>query len=139
MLKKEIRPCIRGLRRFEKLGCPEKAWARETGEGCPAWKEYTIPGEEGKPPIVIKDCIDSLSEHWKFESLKLLEGNQVATESLRNGMCEQGPGGEVVPKLNRGLMSLAAAINNGNRLLSSDLINSRVNMATIFSDERILG
>jgi hypothetical protein len=90
------RPCIRGLKEFRK-GCPEKHW--DGNSGCPAWKEYTVPQEGGKP-ILIKDCIDCLSEHWQFEAVKLLEGNQQATESFRNGMCQTGPDGKTYPKPN---------------------------------------
>jgi len=99
MTKKPKRPCVRGLKDFKKTGCPERCWDRATGEGCPAWKEYTIPTvEKGKPPIIRKDCIDIHQEHWQFESLKLLEGNQQATEGFRNDMCETGPDGKVYPK-----------------------------------------
>ncbi|WP_320040750.1 hypothetical protein [uncultured Desulfobacter sp.] len=119
MSKKVIRPCIRGLKRFEKCGCPEKYFDPATGEGCPAWKEYTIPGAPDEMPNIIKDCIDCLSEHWRFESLKLLEGNQVATESLRNGICEEGPDGFVCPKPNRDVLALAAAINAENKTLKA--------------------
>jgi len=97
MSKKPVRPCIRGLECFRKTGCPQSYWTPATPEGCPAWKEYTVPTDGGKP-IMIKDCIDMLSEHWQFEALKLLEGNQQATESFRNGMCEVSPDGKVVPK-----------------------------------------
>jgi|FLOH01.1.fsa_nt_gi hypothetical protein len=99
------RPCIRGLSVFKK-GCPEKYW--DGSGGCPAWKEYTIPSEGGKP-IIIKDCIDVLKEHWQFESLKLLEGNQKATESFRNGMCEEVDG-RVYPKMDRAIISLMSII-----------------------------
>lgn len=101
------RPCIRGLKEFKK-GCPEKAW--NGSDGCPAWKEYTIPQDDSKP-ILIKDCIDCLQEHWQFESLKLLEGNQRATESFRNGMCEQAGDGQVYPKTTKALLQLAGVID----------------------------
>ncbi len=61
------RPCIRGLKEFQKSGCPEKHW--DGKEGCPAWKEYTIPGGEGKPPVIMKDCIDMLSEYALAEDI----------------------------------------------------------------------
>jgi hypothetical protein len=100
------RPCIRDLKPFKK-GCPEKCWDKVSG--CPAWKEYTVPGEAGKPPVILKDCIDNLSENWQFEALKLLEGNQQATETFRNGMCET-VGGKVVPKMDRAVLSLVSTI-----------------------------
>ncbi len=114
-----MRPCIRNIDKFKRCGCPEKHWDRSTGEGCPAWKEYTIPGDEGRKPIIIKDCIDCLSEHWKFVSLKLLEGNQVSIESMRNGLCEQDNDGRIVPKANKGLLALAAAMVEENKAMKA--------------------
>jgi len=107
---KIIRPCIRGLQVFQKSGCPEKCWDRVNGKGCPAWKEYTIVNEKGKP-IILKDCIDGLTEHWSFEALKLIEGTQVATESLRNGMCEEIDG-KVYPKPDQIMLSFMNILNN---------------------------
>ncbi len=106
------RPCIRGLKEFKK-GCPEKYWDGKSG--CPAWKEYTIPGDNGQKPCVIKDCIDCLSEHWQFEALKLLEGNQKATESFRNGMCQTGPDGKDYPKPDPGTLSLLRLVQENTR------------------------
>jgi len=105
------RPCIRGLKAFKK-GCPEKAW--NGSDGCPAWKEYTIPQTDGKP-IILRDCIDGLSEHWRFEALKLLEGNQKATESFRNGMCESAPDGKVYPKMDRAVLGLVEILQTEQR------------------------
>ena len=108
---KNKRPCIKGLKDFQKRGCPEKYWDKLTGEGCPAWKEYTVPAEQpDKPPRVIKDCVEMLSEYWHFEALKLLEGNQKATESFRNGMCEAGPDGQIYPKVDRGVLGLMSML-----------------------------
>jgi hypothetical protein len=107
MPKRNKRPCIRGLKDFQKSGCPEKHWDGQ--DGCPAWKEYTVPGEPSKPPKIIKDCIDCLSEHWQFEALKMLEGNQMATESFRNCMCEE-VAGQVVPKMDRAVMELVSIL-----------------------------
>lgn len=114
---KHKRPCIRNLDCFKKTGCPEKAWDGQ--EGCPAWKEYIVPQEGDKPPTIIKDCIDILKEHWAFEALKLLEGNQQATESFRNGMCETGPDGRVYPKPDAGICSLLSIIENATLKSSS--------------------
>ncbi len=110
MPKQPTRPCIRNLDRFKKTGCPEKYW--DGNSGCPAWKEYTIPGEDGQKPQVIKDCIDVLSEHWQFEALKLLEGNQRATESFRNGMCETGRDGKVYPKPDPATLALTTVLKD---------------------------
>jgi len=123
MSKKLKLPCIRGLKDFQKKGCPGKHWDKATGEGCPAWKEYTQPGEPGKPPNIIKGCIDNLSEHWQFEALKMLEGNQRATESLRNGVCEE-VNGQIYPKMDRAVLNLVAMLQQEkeNRLLSASLI-----------------
>ena len=109
------RPCIRGLREFKK-GCPEKYW--DGNSGCPAWKEYTVTNDGGKP-IIIKDCIDMLTEHWSFEALKLLEGNQQATETFRNGMCETASDGKVYPKVDRAIVSLLGVIKNQRRQIEN--------------------
>ena len=109
------RPCIRDLKPFKK-GCPEKCW--DGNSGCPAWKEYTVPGEPGNPPVILKDCVDMLTEHWSFEALKLLEGNQQATETFRNGMCEV-VNGKTVPKMDRASLSLLNVIKQQRQLNAS--------------------
>lgn len=120
MSKKIIVPCTQGIKCFDKSGCPEKVFERASGEGCPAWKEYTIPADgEHVKPIILKGCAHLLKEHWAFEALKLIEGNQRATESLRNGMCEQDPNGHVVPKTNRDILALAAVINKEHQTLKA--------------------
>lgn len=98
------RPCIRGLKEFKK-GCPEKAW--DGNSGCPAWKEYTIPGQGGNAPFILKDCVDCTSEYWQIEALKLLEGNQVAIETFRNNMSTEGS-----PKPDPALMKIATLMEN---------------------------
>lgn len=108
MPKKYNPPCIQGLKAFQKKGCPGQVFDEYTGEGCQAWKEYSTPGEPGKPPVVLKGCSLLLAEHWQFEALKMLEGNQQATEKLRNGLCQDGPNGQTHPKANPMALSLLA-------------------------------
>lgn len=104
-----MRPCRYSTKKFQPKGCPEKSWDRVTGEGCPYWKEYNIPTENGKP-VIVRDCIDCLSELWAFKALGLLEGNQVATESFRNGMCETGPDNKVYPKASLGFAAMVNTV-----------------------------
>ncbi len=109
MPKKRNPPCTGSQDKgFLKNGCPEKYWDGQSG--CPKWKEYTQPGESGKSPAIIKGCTDILLEHWQFEALKMLEGNQQATESFRNGMCET-INGVTQPKLNAGDEALLTILN----------------------------
>lgn len=103
MTKKGKRTCIKGLPDF-KNGCPEKHGVYP--DGCPAWKEYTVSQDNHNGPVVIRDCVDVLKERWQFEALKLLEGNQRATESFRNGMCETAKDGQVYPKVDRAVLEL---------------------------------
>lgn len=111
MPKKRNPPCTGSNdKTLLKNGCPEKFWDGQ--EGCPKWKEYTQPGKPGEPPIVIKGCTDILMEHWQFEALKMLEGNQQATESFRNGMCEEVDG-QVVPKMDRAVIGLVSILQRG--------------------------
>ncbi|MCP3686566.1 MAG: hypothetical protein GY861_28340 [bacterium] len=113
MTKKIKRPCIRGLKEFSKGGCPEKGYDKVDGSGCPAWKEYTIPPPcKSKGPITLKDCIDGLSEYWQFEALKLLEGNQAATESFRNNMSTA-----TGPKPDPALVHIATMMENQQKYL----------------------
>lgn len=127
------RPCIRGLKEFKK-GCPEKCW--NGNEGCPAWKEYTIKDNKDGGIKIIKDCIDNLQEIWAFESLKLLEGNQIATESFRNGMTEEIDG-KIYPKPDRGIVNLVSMIyeqQKNNHLL--DHANTRKQLTEIKEEEQ---
>ena len=51
-------------------------------------------------------CIDIWSWEFQWASLGLLEGNQAAIESFRNGMCEQTEDGKVMPKVDRATVEL---------------------------------
>ena len=78
-------PCIRGLDRFKKTGCPEHEWDGLTG--CPAWRRMSVPRRDN--PMVKNDeakCLDQWQFDFAWASLGLLEGNQAATESFRNNM-----------------------------------------------------
>lgn len=121
MTKKKGPPCIRGLKCFEKSGCPQKAWDGE--EGCPAWAEVPYEDEEKPGEIkIVKACIDVIQFDVNLKMLRLLAGNQAATESLRNGLCEN-IGGETQPKSPPAMtqfMNILTAINNRNLLPNKD-------------------
>lgn len=91
-------PCIRDLNRFKKTGCPETEWNETRQEGCPAWQTRVIPVEEGIKKSSLSMCIDIWLFRLKFDELALLEGNQRATETFRNGMCTVNDKNETVPK-----------------------------------------
>ncbi len=79
-------PCIRGLKVF-KDGCPQKMWDGE--EGCSAWVEMTYESDDpAQATIIIKACLDIVTFDLQLKAMKLLEGNQLATEGLKNGLCE---------------------------------------------------
>lgn len=98
------KPCIRDLSYFKKKGCPEKEWNGEIG--CPAWATLKDKNQR----VINEGCIDTLNFFINFEALKCLEGNQHATESLRNGMVETDNQGNTRPKMDIGttlMMNLA--------------------------------
>lgn len=109
-----MRPCIRGLKRFEKKGCPEKAW--NGTEGCPAWREMIIPTRAN--PLQKENraqCLDEWYFDFQWAALGLLEGNQAATESFRNNMST--PDGQ--PKPDPAAVELIRLIHTNRRLEGS--------------------
>ena len=76
-------PCIRGLKRFEKKGCPQKAW--DGKEGCPAWIELVV-SSRGSPlkKEIKKQCLDLWLWEFQWAGMGQLEGVQKATEGNRN-------------------------------------------------------
>ena len=90
-------PCIRNLNAFAKKGCPKKSW--DGKEGCPCWIELSV-SKRGNPleKEIKKQCLDMWLFEFQWAMMGLLEGNQQATESFRNGMVQEGPDGEFHPK-----------------------------------------
>jgi len=90
-------PCIRGLKVFERNGCPQKAW--DGKEGCPCWIELTV-SKRGNPleKEIKKQCIDLWAFDFQWAMMGLLEGNQKAVESFRNAMTEEGSDGKAKPR-----------------------------------------
>ena len=76
-------PCIRGLKRFEKKGCPQRPWDGEGG--CPAWIELSV-GVKGNPlqKEIRKQCIDLWTWEFQWAGMGQREGMQQATEESRN-------------------------------------------------------
>jgi len=76
-------PCIRGLKRFDKKGCPQKGWNGK--EGCPAWIELAV-SSIGNPlkKEIKKQCLDLWLWEFQWAELGQLEGVQRATEGNRN-------------------------------------------------------
>ena len=98
-------PCIRNLERFKKKGCPQKIW--DGKEGCPCWIEMPVSNRENPEKKEIKkNCIDLWQFDFQWAMLGLLEGNQQATESFRNGMVQTGEDGKDYPKPDPGVIQL---------------------------------
>lgn len=96
-MRKNKPPCIRNLDKFRKLGCPEKQWDGE--EGCTCWIELDVAMRKDPDERKIKrQCLDMWLWEFNWSMLGLLEGNQRAVESFRNGMLQQGPNAEFFPK-----------------------------------------
>ena len=84
-------PCTRNIKRFED-GCPERSFNPNDGMGCPLWLDLEVPTREN--PLVKKKqekCIDLWYFTLQWSMLGYLEGNQQATETFRNAMCEVDP------------------------------------------------
>ena len=84
-------PCTRNIKRFED-GCPERSFNPNDGMGCPLWLDLEVPTREN--PLVKKKqekCIDLWYFTLQWSMLGYLEGNQQATETFRNAMCESDP------------------------------------------------
>ena len=81
-------PCIRGLKRFEKKGCPQKKW--DGKEGCPAWIELSVSAI-GNPlqKEIRKQCLDLWIWEFQWAGMGQREGMQQATESNRNMLALQ--------------------------------------------------
>ena len=85
-------PCTRGLKRFEASGCPQMEYSFKTPQGCPLWIELSVPDDKNPAKKSIKKkCVDLWYFTLLYNALALLEGNQQATESFRNGMLEVNP------------------------------------------------
>jgi len=102
-----MRPCIRGLKEFKK-GCPENS-------SCPAW----ISTLGTKHPVKINKCADVAMVDLMWDLNCNMIGNQQATESLRNGLCEVDPEtNQTAPKAIK--MTLVKAFSEKNRRMIGD-------------------
>lgn len=109
-------PCIRDIYKFRKTGCPQQMWDGEAG--CTAWLEMTYVNDDAsKGPIIVKACLDMVTLDINLKMLRLLEGNQHAVESLRNGLCED-VNGRTEPKADPGVVHLMQLLTmSHNKLL----------------------
>jgi hypothetical protein len=95
--------CIRGLKAFKK-GCPEHCGPG----GCPAWIEREVPNKNGGTEKVA-ECLDLFMARMTWHTNAILQGNQKAIESFRNGMVAKS-GSTTMPKPAIGSAELLAAI-----------------------------
>ena len=110
-MSKKNPPCIRNLEKFRKSGCPEKQWDGE--EGCPAWIELsTATRENPNKREIKKQCLDKWLWDFNWAMLGLLEGNQQAVETFRNGMIQKTQDGQTVPKPDPAVVSLLSFLND---------------------------
>jgi len=98
-------PCIRNLDCFKKTGCPQKLW--DGKEGCPCWIELSV-SKKGNPleKEIRKQCLDMWLFEFQWAMMGLMEGNQQATESFRNGMVQTDDNGQTHPKPDLGILAL---------------------------------
>lgn len=114
-MNKNKPPCIRGLKEFRN-GCPQKLWSTDNPDGCPAWIEKIVvyrgeQNNESPKEIVIKQCLDLWMFKLAWDQCSLLEGNQQATESFRNGMVQTGEDGKDYPKPDLGVIQICRLFN----------------------------
>jgi hypothetical protein len=104
-------PCIRNLKCFEESGCPQREWDGE--EGCTAWVEMMV-GKKETPnvPEMKKQCIDRWQFDFSVSTLGVLEGNQQAIESFRNGMLNVDQEGTVHPKPDPAVLTLIQMVHD---------------------------
>lgn len=102
-------PCIRNLDPFRKKGCPQKSW--KGNEGCPCWIQETVPTKGGQKEN-IGQCIDLWMFKMTWDQCGLLEGNQQATESFRNGMIQTDEKGQTHPKSDPAIVVLLGLLKN---------------------------
>jgi hypothetical protein len=112
-------PCIRGLKCFKK-GCPQKRWSERDPEGCPAWVELDMKTKGGTDVIEIRECLDLYMSRLMFYNNCLLEGNQQAIESFRNGMVYKDANGDIVPKPTEIEMALLFHMQNVTQKMLND-------------------
>jgi len=108
-------PCVRGLKPFEKRGCPQRSW--DGDGGCPCWIEMSVSirGDPMKKEIK-KQCIDRWTWEFQWATLGLLEGNQKAVESFRNGMIETGSDNKDRPKPDPAMAALIGVIRDAQNM-----------------------
>ena len=111
-MAKTYTPCIRGLKCFEKKGCPLAEYNKDTEEGCPAFifmdiSEINNPASKKR----VGKCVDIWQHELKLRELALLEGNQQAVESFRNGMLYIDQEGRTQPRSTQASLATAFALN----------------------------
>lgn len=113
-------PCIRGLKEFKK-GCPQRSYNADDGTGCPAWIERSKVLQPDGSCKDIKECLDMWMFRLAWTQCGLLEGNQQATESFRNGMIENAPDGSTRPKaMALTIQKIATQMISGNTYNGAD-------------------
>ena len=126
-------PCIRGLKRFEKTGCPGE-WNEKTKKGCPACisNEYEETTEGNKKIKRLIACIDIWNHKFNYWHQGRLSGIHDAVISLRNASCEPDPknplnDNSARPKAPAEIAFLAQALNRVVELMvKGDTLQSKL-------------
>lgn len=114
------RPCVRDLKVFRKAGCPEKTW--DGNGGCPMWVDGEMPKHQGPGMEWVHCCQDELMYRFNYSMGALLAGNQIATESFRNGMVmKDEKTGATLPKPDRATLLVLSMFRN--EILKRNIIN----------------
>jgi len=92
-----LSPCIKNLPQYKK-GCPRRIWSETDKKGCPCWIEFDMKTVGGQKTIHIAECIELYKVRLLYANNCLLEGNQQAIESFRNGMVVLDNNGKPQPK-----------------------------------------
>lgn len=104
--------------------CPEKPfYVREyypwgpikqiNKDGCNCWHIDTVSRVNPPGDVRIELCIDMWTAIYLQSYGHFARGQKIATEQMRNGLCDQDVNGRFRPKVNQATIILADAIGKG--------------------------
>jgi hypothetical protein len=126
-MKKRNPPCIRGLKRFEKAGCPQKTWDGENG--CQCWKKLII-AKRGNPleKELKEQCIDLWVFEFQWANMGQNEAQINLYERLNNGLLMEDTNGQLVPKPDMVSLNITKSLiqTNEQREINSQNVAKRI-------------